>query len=73
MAFEKDLNHLISTFEYSDYTSACQKKLAKDVKMINKSPNVFVSADKTSNMYEVDPTTYKKTNLKQRLPDIQKM
>ena len=27
--------------------------------MINNSPNLFVSADKTSNIYEVDPTTYK--------------
>ena len=58
--FEKDLNHLISTFEYSDHKTKFQKQLLKDVQTINKSPNIFVFADKTSNIYEVDPPTYKK-------------
>ena len=58
--FESDLSSLISNFEYSDMRSPFQKKLAKDVKKINKSPNLFVTADKTSNVYEIDPDTYQK-------------
>ena len=58
--FEKDLNHLISTFEYSNYKTKFQKQLSKDAQTINKSPNIFVFADKTSNVYEVEPSAYNK-------------
>ena len=59
VAFEKDLNHLISSLEYTDYKNPFQKQLQRDVKKINNSPNLFIQADKTSNLYEIDPETYK--------------
>ena len=58
--FENDLNHLIANIEYTDNKSSFQKKLSKDIRKINNSPNVFVKADKTNNLYEVDTTTYNK-------------
>ena len=56
--FESDLGSLISNLEYSDQKSPFQKQLSKDVNRINKSPNLFITADKTSNVYEIDPDTY---------------
>ena len=35
-------------------------QLKKDIASINKSENVFVSADKTNNLYEVKPDEYQK-------------
>ena len=37
-----------------------QEKLRADIRKINSSPNVFVFADKTSNLYEMKPDEYKK-------------
>ena len=47
--------------ENNDITrGAFQNQLSKDVRRINKSKNLFIQADKTSNVYEVDKITYKK-------------
>ena len=59
-AFEADMNHLISNLEFKDHKSKFQNELSKDINKINKSNNLFIKADKTSNVYEVDTTTYKK-------------
>ena len=59
-SFEADLNHLVSNLEFHDKKSQFQTKLDKDVSKINKSNNLFIKADKTSNVYEVDVNTYKK-------------
>lgn len=58
--FESDLNHLIANIEYSDKKSPFQRQLLSDVTKINKSKNIFVKADKTHNVYEVDKATYDK-------------
>ena len=52
-AFEADLNHLISNLEFHDKKSHFQNKLDKDVTKINKSNNLYIKADKTSNVYEI--------------------
>ena len=52
--FEADLSHLIANLEFSEHKSSFQKSLDKDIKSIKRSPNVFVKADKTHNIYEVD-------------------
>ena len=70
--FEKDLCNLISTFEYSNYKSPFQKQLSRDVKRINNSKNLFVLADKTSNVYELDPDTYKRLTTHNILPCYKK-
>ena len=70
--FEKDLSNLISSFEYSEYKSSFQKQLQKDVNRINKSKNVFILADKTSNVYELDPNTYKQLKNNNILPTYKK-
>ena len=58
--FEHDLTHLISNLEYSDMKTPFQKQLSKDIMEIKKSKDVFVNADKTSNIYKVDKNTYNK-------------
>ena len=57
--FENDLTHLISNLEFRTINSQFQKTLQKDVNKINKSRNVFVPADKTTNVYEVTSKQYK--------------
>ena len=60
--FEADMTHLVSNLEFHNNEKAdpFQNKLSKDIKKINKSKNLFIKADKSSNVYEVDVKTYKK-------------
>ena len=58
--FEHDLAHLIASLEYSDHMTPFQKQLAKDVRTIQKSDKIYVSADKTSNTYMLDKNDYNK-------------
>ncbi|MCP3852632.1 MAG: hypothetical protein GY694_20755, partial [Gammaproteobacteria bacterium] len=58
--FEHDLTHLISNLEYSNKKTAFQKQLERDVKDINNSNKVYVSADKTNNVYLVEKNDYEK-------------
>ena len=60
--FENDLNHLISTIDFDEKKNKnkFQQTLQQDVSKINKSKNLFINADKTSNIYEVDFKTYDK-------------
>ena len=58
--FESDISHLISNIEFEDNKSEFQKKLKKDIKIINNSKKLFVKADKTSNIYTIDKPTYQK-------------
>ena len=60
MAFESDLYALISNLEFSKNVSPFQKKLLDDVKSINSSNQAFVLADKTNNVYQVEPELYHK-------------
>ena len=54
-AFEKDLFDIVKTLKFRKISNEFQSQLNKDIKMINQSKNVFVPADKTSNLYELNP------------------
>ena len=41
MNFENDLNNLIANLEYKEYKTPFQKRLANDIRKINKSTNIF--------------------------------
>ena len=60
--FKSDLNHLISTIDFEERKNEnkFQQTLQQDVSKMNKSKNLFINADKTSNIYEVDFKTYDK-------------
>ena len=61
VAFENSLNYLISNLKYKNsQTNEFQKKLKKDVNYIRNSKKIFVKADKTNNIYEVEPSLYSK-------------
>ena len=59
-SFESDIWDLVENVEFTDNKSHFQRKLDKDISSIKKSKNVFVKADKTGNIYETSPETYKK-------------
>ena len=59
MAFEKDLWQLIASTQFSDRRQPFQRKLRKDLSHIKKSNDIFVHADKTRNLYQMKPSTYK--------------
>ena len=58
--FEQDLYILIQEIEFRQYSNPFLRKLDKDKKEIQKSKNVFVFADKTTNLYEVSANEYNK-------------
>ena len=58
--FENDLYDAISNIKFTEYRSPFQQKLKRDVATINKSKNIFVIADKTSNVYEMSTDKYNK-------------
>jgi hypothetical protein len=50
--FETDLIKLIENIQFRSGKNHFQKSLANDLKKINSSPNIFIFADKTRNIYE---------------------
>ena len=56
--FEDDLIDLISNIEFRKHIPPFQRKLLADVKKINNSDKLFVPADKSANVYEVEMKTY---------------
>ena len=58
--FENDLFDIIANTTFQNTTTPFQKKLSKDLKDICTSQNVFIPADKTNNIYEVDNNTHNK-------------
>lgn len=56
--FEHDITHLIANMEYSKQITPFQKQLANDVREIRRSNKVYVSADKTTNVYKVTKEEY---------------
>ena len=60
VGFEDDLTHLISNLVYDNMKTPFQRQLIKDSKDIQKSDKVFVTADKTRNVYKLDTQTYNK-------------
>jgi hypothetical protein len=58
--FETDLIKLIENIQFRSGKNHFQKSLANDSKKINSSPNIFIFADKTRNIYEASLNTYNK-------------
>ena len=58
--FEKDLLDIIKSIQFRNVNDDFQTKMKNDISKIKSSPNLFVSADKTTNMYEMPPNDYKK-------------
>eukprot|EP00745_Piridium_sociabile_P031112 TRINITY_DN5158_c0_g1_i6.p2 TRINITY_DN5158_c0_g1~~TRINITY_DN5158_c0_g1_i6.p2 ORF type:complete len:159 (+),score=17.52 TRINITY_DN5158_c0_g1_i6:1645-2121(+) len=59
--FEDDLYELVTNIEFKENRqSRFQKELRTHVNKIQKSKNLFVLADKTTNIYEMKPEEYRK-------------
>ena len=59
-AFEKEFLDMIPNIKFRSVKDTFQKKLKEDIPKIKRSPNVFVFADKTSNIYEMPEQRHKK-------------
>ena len=59
-AFEKELLDIIPNIKFRSVKDAFQKKLKEEIPKIKQSPNVFVFADRTSNIYEMPEQQHKK-------------
>ena len=51
---------MIKNVEFEQVNTEFQKKIRQDLKSIEQSKKVFVSADKTRNLYGIEPEEYKK-------------
>ena len=58
--FERDLFNMILSVKYRDFLPSFQRKLKKDVKDIRLSKDVFVPADKSTNIYKMSKEQYEK-------------
>ena len=58
-SFEDDVYKLIKDIRFRPVNDEFQKKLSNDVKVILKSTEIIVSADKSSNKYKMDIDQYK--------------
>ena len=59
-AFEKELLDIIPNIKFRSVIDAFQKKLKEDIPKIKQSPNIFVFADKTGNIYEMPEQQHNK-------------
>ena len=53
--FEKDLLELVKSVKFRNRNDKFQNKMKNDINKIKSSLNVFIPADKTTNMYELTP------------------
>ena len=58
--FENDLYDLIKNIEFKTVRNNFQHQVSRDLRSINNSKKIFVPADKTRNMYGLEPKTYEK-------------
>ena len=58
--FEKDLYNIVSSLKYRKSTDDFQEQMKEDISNINSSPDVFIFANKTNNIYKAPPEQYKK-------------
>ena len=58
--FEQDLYNMIKNIEFKFVSNNFQRQLTDDIKAINNSDKVFVSADKSRNIYKMDKEQYTK-------------
>ena len=59
-AFENDLYDMVRCIEFRRSCNVFQTQLATDIKQINETSFVLVSADKTTNMYKMSVKDYSK-------------
>ena len=59
-SFEEDLIDLMENIKFRKVTDTFLNNLSKDLKKVKSSPNVFLFADKTRNVYEASPENYNK-------------
>ena len=57
---EKDLLELVKTDKFRNTNDKFQNEMKDNINKIKSSSNVFIPADKTTNMYELTPKEYKK-------------
>ena len=58
--FEDDLFNIAKSIKYRETKDTFQRKMKEDIRKLKSSKNVYVFADKTTNIYEVPPDEYKK-------------
>jgi hypothetical protein len=59
-AFEDDLAHMMENIQFRNVSNPFLNELDNDLKKIKSSPNIFVFADKTRNIYETSAENYNK-------------
>ena len=57
--FEHNLFDMVKSVTFRRINSGFQNRLKQDLKKINGTSNIIAFADKTSNLYELDPNRYK--------------
>ena len=60
VVFERDLWDLVNKIKFLKVSSNFQNQLKEDIKAIKKSKNIFVFADKTSNIQQTEKNEYNK-------------
>ena len=58
--FGKDLLAMVKSIQFRNMKNDFQVKIKNNISKIKSSQNVFVSVDKTTNLYEMTPNDYKK-------------
>ena len=58
--FKKDMCEMIKNLEFEQVQIDFQKKRSEDLKAIKQSKKIFVPADKTRNLYEIEPDEFTK-------------
>ena len=58
--FEDGMLHLVQSVDFKHVNKPFQKQLSKDITNIKSGNKLYVAADKTTNYYKVEPTTYNK-------------
>ena len=58
--FERELITAITSIKFSNHKNEFQQQLSQDIRKLNMSSNLFVPADKTNNIYEMDAKSYNK-------------
>ena len=58
--FENDMYEMIRKVEFEPVRTEFQRKMSEDLRSIKNSKKIFVSADKTRNMYAITPEEYDK-------------
>ena len=58
--FEKDMQTMIESIKFRSSQNRFRKKLKEDLKLINSSKTIFLSADKTQSFYEIPKDDYEK-------------